>query len=61
MAQHHLFATHPAGPPLLSGGATGPEGSVFILAILAVFALIIVLTLPRARYGDGAEHGAMLS
>ncbi len=61
MAQHHLFATHPAGPPLLSGGATGPEGSVFILAILAIFALIIVFTLPRARYGEMAEHSAMVS
>ena len=61
MAQHHLFATHPVGPPLLSGGATGPEGSVFILAILAIFALIIVFTLPRARYGEMAEHSAMVS
>lgn len=60
MAQHHLFATHPAGPPLLSGGATGPEGSVFILAILAVFALIIVFTLPSAPYGDRTERGARI-
>ncbi len=60
MAQHHLFATHPVGPPLLSGGATGPEGSVFILAILAVFALIIVFTLPRSRYCDIAEHAVAI-
>ena len=49
MVQHHLFATHPAGNPLLSGGTTGPEGSVLILAVLGVGCLI-VLTLPRGQY-----------
>lgn len=28
MAKHHLLATHPVGKPILSGGATGPEGIV---------------------------------
>lgn len=28
MVQHHLLATHPVGKPILSGGATGPEGSI---------------------------------
>jgi uncharacterized protein len=51
MIQHHLLATHPAGKPILSGGTTGPEGSIFIIAILALVSLIIVLTLRRARYG----------
>lgn len=45
MVQHHLLATHPVGKPILSGGATGPEGSIFILAILALVSLIIVVTL----------------
>jgi len=49
MVQHHLLATHPAGKPLLSGGTTGPEGSIFILAILALITLIILFTLPRAH------------
>ena len=49
MVQHHLLATHPAGKPLFSGGTTGPEGSVFILAVLAVGCLI-VLTLPKGQY-----------
>ncbi|MGA2099932.1 MAG: CPBP family intramembrane glutamic endopeptidase [Candidatus Sulfotelmatobacter sp.] len=61
MAQHHLYATHPVGQPILSGGATGPEGSVFILAILALFALIIVFALPRAHYGDVTERAALIS
>ena len=55
MVQHHLLATHPIGKPLLSGGATGPEGSIFIIAILAIMTLIIVSTLPRTRYGDAPD------
>jgi membrane protease YdiL (CAAX protease family) len=47
MVQHHLLATHPVGRPILSGGATGPEGSIFIVGILALVILIIVFTLPR--------------
>jgi hypothetical protein len=58
MVQHHLLATHPVGKSILSGGATGPEGSIFVVAILALISLIIPFTLPRAHYGfpDGNEH-----
>jgi uncharacterized protein len=49
MVQHHLLATHPVGKPLLSGGSTGPEGSLFIIAILRLISLIIIFTLPRTR------------
>jgi membrane protease YdiL (CAAX protease family) len=49
MAQHHLLATHPVGRPILSGGATGPEGSIFCLVVLALIGIIIVYTLPRTR------------
>jgi membrane protease YdiL (CAAX protease family) len=45
MVQHHLLATHPVGKPLLSGGTTGPEGSIFIVAMLAIISLIILFTL----------------
>jgi hypothetical protein len=41
----------------LSGGATGPEGSIFIVAVLALATLIIFFTLPRAHYGDGPRRG----
>jgi uncharacterized protein len=51
MAEHHLLATHPVGKPILSGGATGPEGSIFIVAILALISLIILFTVPRTRAG----------
>lgn len=56
MAQHHLLATHPDGKPILSGGATGPEGSIFIVAILGLISLIIVFTLPRTRHGDTPDR-----
>ncbi len=49
MVEHHLFATHPTGSPLLSGGATGPEGSLYILPVLSLAAIIILLTLHRTR------------
>jgi membrane protease YdiL (CAAX protease family) len=47
--QCHLFATHPVGRAILSGGLTGPEGSLFILPIVALTVVAIVLTLPRAQ------------
>ena len=58
MVQHHLLATHPVGKPILSGGATGPEGSLFVVAILALTTLVILYTLPRAHYGlpEREEH-----
>jgi membrane protease YdiL (CAAX protease family) len=54
MAQHRLFATHPLGKPIMSGGSTGPEGSIFILLILPIISIIILFTLPRTSYGDPA-------
>ena len=36
-----LFATHPAGNPLLSGGSDGPEGSVLVLPVLLLTALLL--------------------
>ena len=58
MVQHHLLATHPLGQPLLSGGTTGPEGSIFVLPLLVLISLIIIFTLPNAGYGEFAlGHG----
>jgi membrane protease YdiL (CAAX protease family) len=57
MVQHHLLATHPVGKPILSGGATGPEGSIFIVAVLTLATLIIFFTLPRPRYADRPRPG----
>ena len=55
MVQHHLFATHPVGKPILSGGTTGPEGSIFILAALALIFLVVLITLPRTQYGRASS------
>jgi membrane protease YdiL (CAAX protease family) len=57
MVQGHLFATHPIGKPLLSGGLTGPEGSIFVIPTLALVAAIITLTLPHTHHpGAGLAH-----
>lgn len=61
MVQGHLFATHPLGRPLLSGGLTGPEGSVFLLPILLAIVAIILMTLPRTRVGYMPEHTAAVA
>ncbi len=50
VAQHRFLATHPTGKPILSGGATGPEGSLFVLAILAIVAAVILFTLRKPAY-----------
>jgi len=49
MAQHRLLASHPVGKPILSGGATGPEGSVLVLVVFVVIVAVIVFTLPSKR------------
>lgn len=49
MVQFHLFATHPSGRAFLSGGATGPEGSILILPIMTLTAAVILLTLRQPK------------
>jgi len=51
----HLLATHPTGSPLLSGGATGPEGSLFAILIAALAGAVIIFTLP-----DKGAYAALL-
>jgi membrane protease YdiL (CAAX protease family) len=46
---HRLLQTHPVGAPLLSGGATGPEGSIFCLIPLLLFAALIHISQPRTE------------
>jgi uncharacterized protein len=55
MVQGHLFATHPMGRPILSGGLTGPEGSLFILPIVALVSAVIVLTLRNTRSSSSSD------
>ncbi len=42
-----LMTSKPAGPDWLSGGTTGPEGSVLALLVLAIVVLVIHLTLRK--------------
>jgi len=51
MARGHLFATHAVGSPWLSGGVTGPEGSILFLPVALIGAGGILLTLPRTHNG----------
>lgn len=54
-----LLETHPVGKTILSGGLTGPEGSIFIVPIVLLIAVVTVVTLPptRNRYSSGdASH-----
>ncbi len=48
-AQGHLLTTHPAGNPLWSGGADGPEGSLLVLGVVVALlvALVLVYTRPQ--------------
>jgi hypothetical protein len=41
--QGHLLGEHPIGQRLWSGGTTGPEGSLLVLVLLAVMALLMWL------------------
>jgi uncharacterized protein len=58
MVQHRLLATHPVGKAIFSGGATGPEGSIFIIAIFILVSIIILLTLPQNGYGETSRRQA---
>jgi membrane protease YdiL (CAAX protease family) len=58
MVRDHLFGTHPVGKILLSGGATGPEGSALVLPVLAVVALVVVWTLPGREWAIGGKASA---
>jgi hypothetical protein len=49
ISTHRLLSTHPVGSAWASGGATGPEGSIFVLPVMAAIVLIAALTLPRTR------------
>ncbi len=58
MVRGHLYATHPVGRPYLSGGLTGPEGSLLLLPVMLAGVAAILLTLPRTHFGYKAEPAA---
>ncbi len=48
-ASGQWLVSTPAGPGWLSGGATGPEGSILSIPLMALMAWIVVRTLPFDR------------
>jgi hypothetical protein len=47
VVQGHLFSVHPQGNILLSGGATGPEGSVMVIPLLLIIAILMWIVWKR--------------
>lgn len=56
-ARGHLFSVHPAGTVLMSGGKTGPEGSLYILPELALIALFMWLWWSRMEKSPFEDSG----
>lgn len=54
---HRLFTAHPLGNVLLSGGKTGPEGSVLVLVLLVVMAVLMRLWWGRRTTSPFAGSG----
>ena len=55
MIRYHLLATRPIGQPLLSGGTTGPEGSIFVLPTLALLAMATLFAVSRTPRSHSAN------
>ena len=49
VVQGHLFAVHPQGNILFSGGATGPEGSLLIIPLLLIITAMMWLAWGRKK------------
>jgi membrane protease YdiL (CAAX protease family) len=54
IVQGRLFATHVVGRPVLSGGVTGPEGSILLLPVMGIGVAVVLLTLPRGTTAASA-------
>ena len=55
----HLFSAHPSGALLWSGGATGPEGSIYVIPTIAIIALGVWLAWSGSEVGR--EPAAILA
>ena len=47
--QGHLLSAAPAGNPLLSGGADGPEGSLLGLPLMVLLGLVVLVLYARRK------------
>jgi uncharacterized protein len=57
VVDHRFFTAHPLGNVLLSGGKTGPEGSVLVLVLLVVMAVLMRLWWGHRTTSPFAGHG----
>lgn len=49
LVQGRLFATHPSGNILLSGGTVGPEGSILLVPVMALAIVVLLYTHPSPQ------------
>jgi len=54
-----LLASHPTGQSFLSGGVTGPEGSIMALGAILLGILLVRFTLPKRPYPLGLTTASM--
>jgi membrane protease YdiL (CAAX protease family) len=47
VSQGRLLITTPAGNPLISGGTTGPEGSLLVIPVMLASMVLVWKTMPR--------------
>jgi CAAX protease family protein len=52
MASTHLFSASFSGPPWLTGGTVGPEGSWLCVLLIAALYMLFAIWMPDARYPD---------
>jgi membrane protease YdiL (CAAX protease family) len=57
VAQGHLFGEHPVGKLLWSGGTTGPEGSLLVVPLIVIAALLMWLWWGRRVVSPFAGSG----
>ncbi len=57
IARGHLFAEHPLGKLLWSGGLTGPEGSLYIIPLVLIVALCMWAWWGRRVHSPFADSG----
>ncbi len=50
MVAFHLLGSHPQGKTLLSGGLTGPEGSLIVLPVIVLAVAVILITVRRTGW-----------
>ena len=61
MMAFHLLGSHPQGKPLLSGGLTGPEGSLIVLPIIVLATAVILLTVRHTGWPSPGSQTPSLS